>query len=78
MAAGFGSPGKLRRRCLTLTALFTMATALLLLPACGTKSTSTTTSSGTPKNTYSFTLNASDANAMAPSNGTQTVSLTVN
>jgi len=79
MAAGFGCGGKLRRRFLTLTALFTVAAALLLLPACGTKSSSSTTSSGgTPKNTYTFTLSASDANAMAPSNGTQSVSLTVN
>ena len=79
MAAGFGSTGKLRRRFLTLTVLCTMATGLLFLPACGTtSSTSTTSSGGTPKNTYSFTLDASDANAMAPSNGTQTVSLTVN
>ena len=79
MAAGFASGGKLRRRFLTLTVLCAMATGVLFLPACGTKNSSSTTSSGgTPKNTYTFTLNASDANAMTPSNGTQTVSLTVN
>jgi len=79
MAAGFGPLGKLRRRFLTLTVLCTVGTTLVLLPACSSyKSSSTTSSGGTPKNTYTFTLNASDANAMAPSNGIQTVSLTVN
>lgn len=79
MGTCFGSRGRLRRRLLTLTLLCALATGLLFLPACGNQSSSSTTSSGgTPKNTYSFTLNATDANAMAPSNGTQTVSLTVN
>jgi hypothetical protein len=78
--AGLGRAGKLRRRFLSLTVLCMIATGLFLLPACNSYGNNSTTTSGTgtPKNTYSFTLDASDANSVAPSNGTQTVSLTVN
>jgi hypothetical protein len=80
IAAGLGSGGNLRRRFLSLTGLCAIATALFVLPACNSYGNGSTPSNGTvtPNNTYTFTLDASDANAMAPSNGTQTVSLTVN
>jgi hypothetical protein len=63
---------------LGLSLLCAMATGLVLLPACSTSSSSSTSTTGTPKNGYSFTISAADAHALAPSNGTQTVSLTVN
>jgi hypothetical protein len=78
VVAGFATGGRLRRRLLGLIIL-SAAASLLLLPACGTSGSSSTSSSGsTPKNTYTFTLNGADANAVAPSNSTQSVTLTVN
>src|SRR5262249_27991602 len=61
--------------------MLSLIAAVLFIPACGNSNNSnsgTDTSGNTPKNTYTFTLNAADGNALAPSNGTQTVSLTVN
>jgi hypothetical protein len=69
------------RKLLAALALCAMSGGLLLLPACGSSSSSSTSTSNgpkTPNNTYTFTLTGADANAVAPSNGTQTVSLTVN
>ena len=70
-----------RRRSLALLGLFALALSVLLLPSCGSSSNSnsTTTKSGvTPNNTYTFTITGTDTNAIAPSNGTQSVTLTVN
>ena len=63
---------------LGLSLLCAMAAGLVLLPACNTTSSSGTSTTGTPKNGYTFTISATDTHALAPSNGTQTVSLTVN
>jgi len=59
--------------------LIVMLAAILLTPGCGSNNNSSTSSGGnTPKNAYSISLTAADANALAPSNGNQTVTLTVN
>jgi hypothetical protein len=55
-----------------------MAAGMVLLPACSTANSSGTSTTGTPINGYTFTISAADTHALAPSNGTQTVSLTVN
>jgi hypothetical protein len=78
IALGFGKAEKRRSRVLCLSLLCAMAAGLVLLPACNTTTASGTSTTGTPKNGYSFTISATDAHALAPSNGTQTVSLTVN
>jgi hypothetical protein len=79
VVAGFATGGRLRRRLLGMIILFAAVASLLLLPACNSYNSSSTSSSGsTPKNTYTFTLSGADANAVAPSNGTQSVTLTVN
>jgi len=78
IALGFGKGEKLRNRVLGLLLLCAMAAGLVLLPACNTTTASGTSTTGTPKNGYSFTISATDAHTLAPSNGTQTVSLTVN
>lgn len=81
ISVGFGSARRVRYKVLGLTVLSAVAFGLLFLPACGnsgSSSTTTTSTTVTPKNTYVFTLDASDANSVAPSNTAQTVSLTVN
>ena len=77
IALGFGTVEKRRNRVLGLSLLCVIA-AGVLLPACNTSSTSSTSTTATPKNGYTFTISATDAHSLAPSNGTQTVSLTVN
>jgi len=77
IALGFGTAESRRKRVLGLSLLCIIA-AGLLLPACNTSSTSSTSTTATPKNSYSFTINATDAHSLAPSNGAQAVSLTVN
>src|ERR1700730_1609893 len=75
---GFGTAEKRRKRMLGLSLLCAMAAGLVLLPACNTSSSSGTSTTGTPKNGYTFTISAADAHALTPSNGTQTMILTVN
>jgi len=77
IALGFGKAEKRRKRVLCISLLCIMAAGLVLLPACNTKSTGTSTVA-TPNNGYTFTISAADANTLAPSNGTQSVILTVN
>jgi hypothetical protein len=78
IALGFGTAEKRRKRVLCISLLCAMAAGLVLLPACNTSSSSGTSTTGTPKNGYTFTISAADAHALTPSNGTQTMSLTVN
>jgi hypothetical protein len=79
IAMGFGKATKKRRNLVfRLLLLCAMAAGLLLLPACNTTSSSGSSTTGTPKNSYSFTVSGGDTHALAPSNGTQTVNLTVN
>jgi hypothetical protein len=84
--AGAGSAiGRSKRlRFIGWMLLMTLAGGLLLIPACGTPSTTSpspstnpTNSGTTPNNTYTFTLTGADANGMAPSNTPPTVTLTV-
>lgn len=73
--------GKSRSKWFSLGILCVLVVGLALMPACnGSNGTNggTGDSGKTPNNTYSFTLNGVDDNSLAPSNGTQTVSLTVN
>jgi uncharacterized protein len=74
-AAGCG-----RKKLLALLAPCALALALLL-PACSSSNNSNTTTTATgvtPNNTYTITITGTDTNALAPSNGTQSVTLTVN
>jgi hypothetical protein len=45
---------------------------------CGNSTSTKSNVTGTPNNTYTFTISATDQNKLAPSNGTQSISLTVN
>jgi hypothetical protein len=82
--AGVGAVrGKQARRAWCLLALFVVAGAFLLMPACGNTTTTTPTNPNgqvTPNNSYTFTVMGVDANGVSSSNtGTSapTVTLTV-
>jgi trimeric autotransporter adhesin len=85
LGAAFG--GKRSRRAWSLLAILIIAAAVLLVPACYTTQTFTSTNNNyngiTPKNTYVFTLMGVDADGNTSSNSGSsntppTVSLTVN
>lgn len=74
VALGFG-----KKKLLALLAPCVLALALFLPSCSNSSSTTSTTATGvTPKNTYTFTITGTDTNSLAPSNGTQSVTLTVN
>jgi hypothetical protein len=78
---GVGAAGSRRKSALGVLLLMAVAGSLLLLPACGSsyKSTSSTSGTVTPANTYTFTLTGADQNGAAPSSTTATtVTLAVN
>lgn len=81
---GAAISGKRSRKAWGLLALFILSGSLLLLPACGNTTPTTSTPNGiTPANTYTFTIIGVDANGVASSNtgstssAGPTVSLTV-
>lgn len=79
VALGVGSAP--RRRWMSFLALTCVLAAALFFPACGSSkgnSNNPVTTGTTPKNTYTLTIAASDANGVAASNGTLNVSITVN
>ena len=70
---GVCAAGTRRKHVLGALSLMAVAGSLLLLPACGSsKSTSSTGGTLTPANTYTFTLTGADANGAAPSSTTAT------
>jgi hypothetical protein len=84
LGLGVAAGGSRSRRVYGMLALFVICGALLLTPACGNSTASTSTPNGiTPNGTYSFTLRGVDSNGVISSNTTATtaaptVSLTVN
>lgn len=78
LLAGVGAAagGKRSRKAWGLLAFFIITGSLLLLPACGTNTTaSTSTPNGvTPANTYTFTIVGVDVNGVASSNTGSTTS----
>jgi hypothetical protein len=78
---GLGGVGTRSVKRIVALGVVVLATAggLLFAPACGGGyGSSTSNSSVTPKNTYTLTVTGTDGNALAPSNGTQSITLTVN
>jgi len=76
------SAGRRKKNFLAAFLLMAVAGSLLLMPACGsTAHTNSPNGEITPKNTYMFTLSATDENGAAPSNvtsGQAVVTLVVN
>jgi hypothetical protein len=66
---GAAASGKRSRKAWVLLALFIVSGALLLMPACGNSSTSSTTPNGiTPPNSYTFTIVGVDIDGNISSN----------
>jgi hypothetical protein len=81
LLAGVGATATRRKTILGAISLMAVAASLILLPACGSSKSNSSTSSGTvtPANTYTFTLTGADQNGAAPSSTTAaTVTLAVN
>jgi hypothetical protein len=66
---GMGATRRRGRKLLGIFMLVAIASALLLLPACGSSTTNTAASQNqiTPTNTYTFTLSGSDTHGAGPS-----------
>ena len=83
VGVGAATGGKRARKAWGLIALFVVSASLLLTPACGNTTNTTSTPNGiTPANTYTFTIVGVDSNGVVSSNVSSTntgptVSLTV-
>ena len=55
-----------------------IVSGIMVTIGCGNSTSTSSSVTSTPKNTYTFTISAIDQNKVAPSNGTQSISLTVN
>jgi hypothetical protein len=78
IGAGLSATGRLRKKSLSWLLLGMIISVLIVTIGCGTSTSTSSSTTGTPKNTYTFTLSATDQNKLAPSNGTQSITLTVN
>jgi len=66
---GAAASGRRARRAWGVLGLFVICGAFILIPACGSSNTSTTTPNGiTPANTYTFTIVGVDSNGVSSSN----------
>jgi hypothetical protein len=78
VSAGAAVGGKRSRKPLAMFSVFVLCASLLLMPACGNTTASTSTTNGvTPANTYTFTIVGIDGNGVVSSNTGTTVTLTV-
>jgi hypothetical protein len=78
IGAGLSTTGRLRKKLLGWLLLGMMVTGIIVTVGCGGSTSTRSPASSTPKNTYTLTISAIDQNKLAPSNGTQSISLTVN
>jgi hypothetical protein len=79
IAASLGSARSRRKQLLSWLLLGMLTAATVVTVGCSSGGSGTTSSAGsTPNNAYTFTVSGTDENSIAASNGTQSVSLTVN
>jgi hypothetical protein len=73
---GVGAIGSRRKKLMGLLLLMAVASGLLLMPGCSTKTTNGPNNEVTPNNTYIFTLTGVDENGAGPTNATTTTTTT--
>jgi trimeric autotransporter adhesin len=76
IGGGLSTTSRLWKKLLGWLLLGMIVSGIMVTIGCGNSTSSSTTS--TPNNTYTFTLSAIDQNKAAPSNGILSISLTVN
>ena len=78
IGAGLSTTSRLRNKLLGWLLLGMIVSGISVTIGCGNSTSTSSSVTSTPKNTYTFTISAIDQNKLAPSNGTQSISLTVN
>jgi len=77
IGAGLSTTSRLWKKSLGWLLLGLIVSGIMVTIGCGSTSNSSSVTN-TPNNTYTFTISAIDQNRVAPSNGTLSISLTVN
>ena len=78
IGAGLSTTSRLWKKLLGWLLLGMIVAAIMVTIGCGNSTNTSSSVTSTPKNTYTFTISGTDQNKLAPSNGTQSISLTVN
>jgi hypothetical protein len=78
IGAGLSTTSRLGKKLLGWLLLGLIVSGIMVTIGCGSSTSTSSSVTSTPKNTYTFTISAIDQNKVAPSNGTQSISLTVN
>ena len=78
IGAGLSTTIRLWKRLLGWLLLGLIVSGIMVTIGCGSSTSTSSSVTSTPKNTYTFTISAIDQNKVAPSNGTQSISLAVN
>jgi hypothetical protein len=78
IGAGLSTTSRLGKKLLGWLLLGLIVSGIMVTIGCGSSTSTSSSVTGTPKNTYTITISAIDQNKVAPSNGTQSISLTVN
>ncbi len=78
IGAGLSTTRRLWKKLLGWLLLGMIVSGIMVTIGCGNSTSTSSSVTSTPKNTYTFTISAIDQNKVAPSNGTQSISLTVN
>jgi len=78
IGAGLSTTRRLWKKLLGWLLVGMIVSGIMVTIGCGNSTRTSSSVTSTPKNTYTFTISAIDQNKVAPSNGTQSISLTVN
>jgi hypothetical protein len=78
IGAGLSTTSRFWKKLLSWLLLGMIVSAIMVTIGCGNSTSTSSSVTSTPKNTYTFTISAVDQNKVAPSNGTGSISLTVN
>jgi len=80
MIAGLSSRGSRKKRLLSFLLLWTLLAGLIVIPACGGGNSGGGGggNNGTPAGSYAITINGKDANGVAQTGNSATVTVTVN